>query len=101
MKKANKNTEQASQDEGKLIRIEVADPAHGHQTLMLKPEDTQEFLSNHTDKWVFVDNEFMQPQNLSTVNWNTTVTVRLLPGLIGGLSVKSSPIVKFTTDIEG
>ena len=79
----------------------MADPAHGHQTLMLKPEETQEYLSNHTDKWVFVDNEFMQPQNLSTVNWNTTVTVRLLPGLVGGLSVKSSPIVKFTTDIEG
>ena len=92
MKKANKKIEQANQDEGKLIRIEVADPAHGHQTLMLRPEETQEYLSNHTDKWVFVDNEFMQPQHLSTVNWNTTVTVRLLPGLVGGLSGKSSSI---------
>ena len=38
MEKISKKIEQANQDEGKLIRIEVADPAHGHQTLMLKPE---------------------------------------------------------------
>ena len=92
MEKTSKKIEQANQDEGKLIRIEVADPAHGHQTLMLKPEETQKYLSNHTDKWVFVDNEFTQHQNLSTVDWNTTVTVRLLPGLVGGLSSKLSPI---------
>ena len=92
MEKTSKKIEQANQDEGKLIRIEVADPAHGHQTLMLKPEETQEYLSNHTDKWIFVDNEFTQHQNLSTVDWDSTETVRLLPGLVGGLSVKSSPI---------
>ena len=44
MEKISKKTEQASQDEGKLIKVEVADPAHGHQTLMLKPEETQEYL---------------------------------------------------------
>ena len=42
MEKISKKTEQANQDEGKLIKIEVADPAHGHQTLMLKPKEAQE-----------------------------------------------------------
>lgn len=90
MEKTRKKTEQASQDEGKLIKVEVADPAHGHQTLMLKPEETQEYLSTQTDKWIFVDNEFTQSENLSLVNWNTTETVRVLPGLVGGMNDNES-----------
>ena len=90
MEKTSKKTEQSSQDEGKLIKVEVADPAHGHQTLMLKPEETQEYLSTQTDKWIFVDNEFTQSENLSLVNWNTTETVRVLPGLVGGMNDNES-----------
>ena len=90
MEKTSKKTEQASQDEGKLIKVEVADPAIGHQTLMLKPEETQEYLSTQTDKWIFVDNEFTQSENLSLVNWNTTETVRVLPGLVGGMNDNES-----------
>ena len=90
MEKTSKKTEQSSQDEGKLIKVEVADPAHGHQTLMLKPEETQEYLSTQTDKWIFVDNEFTQSENLSLVNWNTTDTVRVLPGLVGGMKDNES-----------
>ena len=90
MEKISKKTEQANQNEGKLIKIEVADPAYGHQTLMLKPEETQEYLSTQTDKWIFVDNEFTQSENLSLVNWNTTETVRVLPGLVGGMNDNES-----------
>ena len=90
MDKISKKTEQASQDEGKIIKVEVADPAHGHQTLMLKPEETQEYLSTQTDKWIFVDNEFTQSENLSLVNWNTTDTVRVLPGLVAGMKDNES-----------
>ena len=86
MEKISKKIEQASQNEGKLIKVEVADPAHGHQTLMLKPKETQEYLSTQSDKWIFVDNEFTQNENLSLVNWNTTETVRVLPGLVGGMN---------------
>ena len=86
MEKISKKTEQASQDKGKLIKVEVADPAHGHQTLMLRPEETQEYLSTQSDKWIFVDNELTQSENLSLVNWNTTETVRVLPGLVGGMN---------------
>ena len=89
MEKISKKIEQASQDEGKLIKVEVADST-GHQTLMLKPEETQEYLSTQTDKWIFVDNEFTQSENLSLVNWNTTDTVRVLPGLVGGMNDNES-----------
>ena len=90
MEKISKKTEQENQNESKLIKVEVADPAHGHQTLMLKPEETQEYLSTQTDKWIFVDNEFTQSENLSLVNWNTTETVRVLPGLVGGMNDNES-----------
>ena len=86
MKKMSKKTQQACQDEGKLIKVEVADPAYGHQTLMLKPQETEEYLSNQSGKWIFVDNEFIQSENLSLVNWNTTENVRVLPGLVGGMT---------------
>ena len=85
MEKTNKKTEQANQDEIKLIKIEVADPAHGHQTLMLKPKETEEYLAQQSDKWIFVDNEFTQSENLSLIDWDTTDTVRVLPGLVGGM----------------
>ena len=85
MEKISKKEERANQGEDKLIKVEVADPAHGHQTLMLKPKDTQQYLSTQSDKWIFVDNEFTQAENLSLVNWNTTETVRVLPGLVGGM----------------
>ncbi|HII49975.1 MAG TPA: hypothetical protein HA322_01425 [Candidatus Poseidoniaceae archaeon] len=42
-------------------------------------------MSTQSDKWIFVDNEFTQIENLSLVNWNTTDTVRVLPGLVGGM----------------
>ena len=53
---------------------------------MLRPKETQEYLSTQSDKWIFVDNEFTQSENLSLVNWNTTETVRVLPGLVGGMN---------------
>jgi hypothetical protein len=90
MEKISKKTEQANQDEGKLIKIEVADPAEGHQTLMLKPKEAQDFLSSQSDQWIFVDDEFTQKENLDLVDWNTTETVRVLPGMIGGMNNNES-----------
>lgn len=84
MKQMNKKKEQANQGEGKLIKVEIAD-ASGHQTLMLTPQQTQEFVCSHSDMWVFVDNTFQTAENMSDVEWNSVETVRLLPGLVGGM----------------
>ena len=70
-------------------------PAHGHQGYIdaRKPKETHPRIlkqenraSTQSDKWIFVDNEFTQSENLSLVNWNTTETVRVLPGLVGGMN---------------
>ena len=67
----------------KLIRIEVADQT-GHQTLMLSPEQTQEFIEQQDDKWIFVDNMLVRESELWNVNWAETESVRIMPGLVGG-----------------
>ena len=91
MEQMNKKKEQANQGEGKLIKVEIAD-ASGHQTLMLTPQQTQEFVCSHSDMWVFVDNNFQIAGNMSEVEWNSVETVRLLPGLVGGMiDIISSP----------
>ena len=52
---------------------------------MLTPQQTQEFVCSHSDMWVFVDNTFQTAENMSDVEWNSVETVRLLPGLVGGM----------------
>ena len=67
----------------KLIQIEVADQT-GHQTLMLSPEQTQEFVEQQDDKWIFVDNMLVRESELWNVNWAEAESVRIMPGLVGG-----------------
>ena len=67
----------------KLIRIEIADKT-GHQTLMLSPEQTQEFVEQQDNKWIFVDNMLVRESDLHAVNWSETDSVRVMPGLVGG-----------------
>jgi archaellum component FlaG (FlaF/FlaG flagellin family) len=81
----NKQENMNSQDEGKLIKVEVAD-ASGHQTLMLNPQQTEKYVSEQTDMWVFVDNNLLEADNLSNVDWNEAQSVRIMPGLVGGIT---------------
>ena len=84
MNNKNKNIA-ANQDEGKLVRVEIAD-ATGHQTLMLSPQATEEYVSTQEDKWVFVDNRLIEAEHLAQVDWNQTQSVRVMPGLVGGVN---------------
>tara|TARA_B110000459_G_C16366432_1_gene383334 strand:+ start:358 stop:714 length:357 start_codon:yes stop_codon:yes gene_type:complete len=81
----NKQENMNNQDEGKLIKVEVAD-ASGHQTLMLSPQQTEKYVSEQTDMWVFVDNNLLEADNLSNVDWNEAQSVRIMPGLVGGIT---------------
>ena len=80
----NKQENMNNQDEGRLIKVEVAD-ASGHQTLMLTPQETEQYASEQTDMWVFVDNHLLEADNLSNVDWNEAQSVRIMPGLVGGI----------------
>ena len=79
----NNTNKTNNKQEAKLIRIEVAD-ASGHQTLMLSPEETQEFVEQQDNKWIFVDNTLIREGDLNSVNWDEADSVRVMPGLVGG-----------------
>ena len=93
MEKISKKTEQANQDEGKLIKVEIAD-ASGHQTLMLSPQETEKFVSSHSEMWIFVDNEFTHADIVPDIDWYIAESVRILPGLVGGITTLQSLPIK-------
>ena len=78
-----KNTTNNKQEE-KLLRVEIAD-ASGHQTLMLTPEETQVLVEQQDNKWIFVDNTLIREEDLNSVNWSEADSVRVMPGLVGGI----------------
>ena len=84
----NMNENKESKNQGKkakIIKVEVADVS-GHQTLMLKPQETIEVIENNADKWIFVDDQLVDYQHVPEIDWNQTESVRILPGLVGGVS---------------
>tara|TARA_B100000767_G_C19291084_1_gene339449 strand:+ start:32 stop:340 length:309 start_codon:yes stop_codon:yes gene_type:complete len=89
MEEINKKIAQTNHDEGKLIKVEIAD-ASGHQTLMLSPQETEKYVSSHSEMWIFVDNEFTKSEDVPIVDWNSAESVRILPGLVGGTTTSQS-----------
>lgn len=82
----NENKESKNKGkETKIIKVEVADVS-GHQTLMLKPQETIEVIENNADKWIFVDDQLVDYQHVPDIDWNQTESVRILPGLVGGVT---------------
>ena len=79
----NENNTKNNKQEQKLLRVEIAD-ASGHQTLMLTPEETQDFVKQQDNKWIFVDNTLIREEDLNSVNWTEADSVRVMPGLVGG-----------------
>ena len=79
----NENNTKNNKQEQKLLRVEIAD-ASGHQTLMLTPEETQDFVEQQDNKWIFVDNTLIREEDLNSVNWTEADSVRVMPGLVGG-----------------
>ena len=81
---SNEKQKHEMQD-NKLIKVEIAD-ASGHQTLMLKPPETIEVIENNSDKWIFVDNQLVEFEHVPEIDWNQAESVRILPGLVGGIT---------------
>lgn len=79
-----KEQDKTPNDQDKIIIVEIADVS-GHQTLMLKPQETIEIIENNSDKWIFVDDQLVDYQNVPEVDWSQTGSVRILPGLVGGI----------------
>jgi precorrin-3B methylase len=63
--------------------VEIASP-DGHDTLELTQDQTIA-LVDRGDNWVFANGQMMQPAQLADSDWATVGTVRIVPGLVGGL----------------
>jgi len=63
--------------------VEIAGP-NGHDALELTRSQTMA-LVEAGDNWIFASGQMMQPSQLAEADWETVGTVRIVPGLVGGL----------------
>ena len=64
--------------------VEIAS-TDGHDTLELTLSQTMAIVEERGDNWVFASGQMMQPSQLAEADWETVGTVRIVPGLVGGL----------------
>ena len=64
--------------------VEIADQS-GHTTLQLTKAETLSRVAENGGSWVFAGNQMVQPEQLARTDWETVGTVRIVPGLVGGL----------------
>ena len=64
--------------------VEIASP-DGHDTLELTRDQTLALVEERGDNWVFANGQMMQPAQLADADFSTLGTVRIVPGLVGGL----------------
>ena len=64
--------------------VEIADST-GHTTLQLTKAETLSRVSESSGSRVFAGNRMVQPEQLAESDWGTVGTVRIVPGLQGGL----------------
>jgi len=64
--------------------VEIAGP-NGHDALELTRSQTMALVEERGDNWVFASGQMMQPSQLAEADWETVGTVRIVPGLVGGL----------------
>ena len=63
--------------------VEIAGP-NGHDALELTQSQTMAVVEAG-DNWIFASGQMMQPSQLASADWETVGTVRIVPGLVGGL----------------
>ena len=64
--------------------VEIAGST-GHEARELTRDQTMALVEERGDSWVFASGQMMQPAQLADSDWETVGTVRIVPGLVGGL----------------
>ena len=59
--------------------------ASGHATLELTKDETLQLLDQNADAWVFARSRRVQPSELAEAEWDDVGTIRVVPGLVGGI----------------
>ena len=64
--------------------VEIMDHT-GHEALELTRDQTMALVEEREDAWVFAQGGMMNPEALAAADFETVGTIRVVPGLIGGL----------------
>ena len=65
--------------------VQIADQ-NGHTSAMMTREETLEAVAENNGAWVFNgEGQMVQPAPLAEAAFSTIGTVRIVPGLVGGL----------------
>ena len=65
--------------------VQIADQ-NGHTSAMMTREETLEAVADNNGAWVFNgEGQMVQPAQLAEADFSTIGTVRIVPGLVGGL----------------
>ena len=56
----------------------------GHTTLSLESSGVIEQIQEHSDYWIFVNEQMVKRAEVNEINWDDVDTVRLVPALQGG-----------------
>ena len=65
--------------------VQIADQ-NGHTSAMMTREETLEAVAETNGAWVFNgEGQMVQPAQLAEADFSTIGTVRIVPGLVGGL----------------
>tara|TARA_B100001123_G_C15332498_1_gene1031704 strand:- start:167 stop:451 length:285 start_codon:yes stop_codon:yes gene_type:complete len=65
--------------------VQIADQ-NGHTSAMMTREETLEAVAENSGAWVFNgEGQMVQPAQLAEADFGTIGTVRIVPGLVGGL----------------
>jgi hypothetical protein len=65
------------------IMVQLADK-NGHSEMLMSPAETVDLVQQHSESWVFADNQMVQGDQLNEASLATVSNVRILPGLVGG-----------------
>jgi hypothetical protein len=75
--------EEQSMDDIKA-NVEIADRT-GHSSLSLTKQETLDLIEGNQGSWIYQDNQMVQAKDLAAANWGDIGTIRIMPGLTGGL----------------
>ena len=66
------------------VNVEIADRT-GHSSLSLTKQETLDLIEGNQGSWIYHDNQMVQAKDLAAANWGDIGTIRIMPGLTGGL----------------
>ena len=65
------------------IKVQIADKT-GHSQVLMSPAAAVEEIQRYPTRWVYADNQIIDPNQVDEANLSTVSSVRIVAGLVGG-----------------